>query len=147
MYVQSANSSVHSNGNWHHLLLTYDGSQNTSGINMYFDGSLLSLTSVQNVAPSGVQSSVPFLLGARGLTFSNRLNGNLDCVSIYDSVINISDVWDGSGKPFDISSSNPISWWRMGDYDSYPTLIDRGSGNNNGTMTNMTSASIVDDVP
>ena len=145
LYVQSANSSVHSNGNWHHLLLTYDGSQNTSGINMYFDGSSLSLTSVQNVAPSGVQSSVPFLLGARGLTFSNRLNGNLDEVSIYDSAINISDVWDGSGVPFDISSTNPLSWWRCGDGDTAPILTDNGSASNDGTMTNFSTFST--DVP
>ena len=40
-----------------------------------------------------------------------------------------------------------LSWWRMGDGDTFPTLTDNGSGGNDGTMTNMSSGNIVEDVP
>jgi hypothetical protein len=131
-----------SDGNWHHILITYDVSENT--IQGYTDGSL-SVTKT-NVDPYGTINAHSFdRIGSRA--GGQIYNEKLDEIAVWDNIINISDVWDGNNKPTNISSTNPMHWWRMGDFDSYPTLIDRGSGNNNGTMTNMTSASIVDDVP
>ena len=131
-----------SDGNWHHILITYDVSENT--IQGYTDGSL-SVTKT-NVDPYGTINAHSFdRIGTRA--GGQIYNEKLDEIAVWDNIINISDVWDGNNKPTNISSTNPMHWWRMGDFDSYPTLIDRGSGNNNGTMTNMTSASIVDDVP
>jgi hypothetical protein len=66
-------------------------------------------------------------------------------VAVWNSEINISDVWNGSGVPFDISSTNPLSYWRCGDGDTAPTLTDNGSASNDGTMTNFTTFST--DVP
>ena len=44
------------------------------------------------------------------------------------------------------SSADLTHWWRMGDEDTYPTITDN-AGSINGTMTNMTSGDIVEDVP
>lgn len=129
-------------GLWHHILITYDSSATT--IKGYKDGTLaVTKTNVNVNNPTNAHSFDQ--IGARQNV--GLYNQKLDEIAVWDSIIDISDVWDGSNKPTNLSSTNPIHWWRMGDYDSYPTLIDRGSGNNNGTMTNMTSASIVDDVP
>ena len=62
---------------------------------------------------------------------------------------NVSTIYN-SGVPGDISSLNPLSWWRMGDGtgdtdsgggspgagDTVGTVADQGSGSNNGTGTN-----------
>ena len=40
----------------------------------------------------------------------------------------------------------PTNWWRMGDDDTYPLLLD-GIGNSNFTMYAMNPSSIVNDVP
>jgi len=151
LYTQTTNVSTHSNGNWHHLVVTYDGSRSTSGMTMYFNGSVKSLTIVKNVAPEGIQNSQDFMLGARGSSSSpgSNLNGSLDEVAYFTSELSASDVTSiyNSGSPGDLTSLSPVSWWRNGDGDTFPTLTDNGSGSNNGTMTNMTSGDIVTDVP
>ena len=90
----------------------------------------------------------PFEIGAStsGGVYSN---GAIDEVAIFSTELSASDVTSiyNSGVPNDLSSLSPISWWRMGDGDTFPTLTDNGSGGNNGTMTNMTSGNIITDVP
>jgi hypothetical protein len=139
-------------GNWHHACLTYDGSQLLSGFTLYYDNSSLA------ILPEGTQGTptnvstvglADFMIGARGTAASigSPFNGNLDEVSYFTSELSAGDVSTiyNSGIPNDISSLNPIGWWRCGDGDTSPTLTDNGSGGNNGTMTNFTTFST--DVP
>ena len=120
---------------WHQVVLTYDGTT----LEMYLDN-VSKGTSTGAYSNSGAN----WLIG-KWNNGSNFFNGNIDEVAVWNSAINISDVWNGSGVPFDISSSNPLSWWRCGDGDTAPTLTDNGSGGNDGTMTNFTTFST--DVP
>ena len=70
----------------------------------------------------------------------NYFGGNIDEASIFNSALSSSDISSiyNSGTPNDISSLNPVGWWRMGDNDSGSgtTITDQGSGGNNGTLTN-----------
>ena len=79
---------------------------------------------------------------------SNFFQGNIDEVSLFNTALTDGGVSVGqpaggqiaqvynSGVPNDISSFNPISWWRMGEEANYTgrnwDLIDQGSGGNNG---------------
>ena len=70
----------------------------------------------------------------------NNFGGNIDEAAIFNSALsasNISSIYN-SGVPADISSLNPVGWWRMGDNDSGTgtTITDQGSGGNNGTLIN-----------
>ena len=123
---------------WHNIVGVYNG----VNAKIYVDGNLAVIGT--NI-PSSLSSTAGnnFEIGALDGGFFT--SGNIDEVAIWNSEINISDVWDGSGVPFDISSSNPLSWWRCGDGDTSPTLTDNGSGGNDGTMTNFTTFST--DVP
>ena len=80
---------------------------------------------------------------------TNELLGNIDEVSAFNTELsqaNITDIYN-LGTPTDISAmSGLVSWWRMGDGSTYPTIND-AAGSNNGTMTNMSSANFVTDVP
>ena len=135
--------------NWHHVAVTYDGSQAISGFKIYFDNISQSITTTFNNTPTGVASAAHFMLGARGTTSSKSLflDGGLDEASYFTSELSASDVNTiyGTGVPNDISSLNPVGWWRCGDDDTSPTLTDNGSGGNNGTMTNFSTFST--DVP
>ena len=72
--------------------------------------------------------------------------GLIDEVSFFNSALSATDISTlrggasaGTlGVPADISSLNPVGWWRMGDNDSGTgtTITDQGSGSNNGTLTN-----------
>jgi hypothetical protein len=112
-------------GNWHHACLTYDGSQLLSGFTLYYDNSSLA------ILPEGTQGTptnvstvglADFMIGARGTAASIGIpfNGNLDEVSYFTSELSSGDVSTiyNSGIPNDISSLNPVGWWRCGDGDT-----------------------------
>ena len=127
-YTMSAISS----GTWYHLAVVHDGTNAT----LYLDGSSLGTQSV-SALPSSFGDV--FNLG-RWVANSYYYNGYADEVSIYDSALSASDITAiyNSGTPADISSLNPVAWYRMGDNDSGSgtTITDQGSGGNDGTLNN-----------
>ena len=137
--------------NWIHVVATYNGVGGTNADN----GIKLYLNAVQ--VDSGTNNGGSYTAmhnGTAPVTIGNYnsslfANGHIDEVAIFNSQLSASNVTNiyNSGNPADLSSLSPISWWRNGDSDTYPTLTDNGSGSNNGTMTNMTSGDIVTDVP
>ncbi len=138
-------------GQWHHLLGTYDGTTNANGLKLYIDGDL----NVQGTAGStGINSFTSTELNIGRITGQNVWNflGNIDEVSVWDSdqSTNISTIYN-SGVPNDISSLSPLSWWRMGDEANLTggvwTLTDQGSGGNDGTSNAMDENNRVLDTP
>ena len=106
------------------------------------------LTQQGTLNNSGIRTTTNnWQLGRHSTTF--HYNGLLDEVAVFNSELSASNVTSiyNSGSPADLTSLSPVSWWRNGDGDTFPTLTDNGSGSNNGTMTNMTSGDIVTDVP
>jgi hypothetical protein len=119
---------------WHHLVFTYDGldTQSASSSTVYIDG--VEYTSSQAVGlPS--YSNVNYV--AKG---GANFNGLIDEFAIFNTELTQREVTGiyNSGTPNDISSLNPVGWWRMGDNDggTGTTITDQGSGGNDGTLTN-----------
>ena len=98
-------------------------------------------------------------IGIAGSLNVYPFEGFIDEVAIFDvalSASQITNIYKGetnggsggtNGTPGDLETFSPFDYWRMGDGDTFPTLNDNGSGGNNGTMTNMLSGDIVEDVP
>lgn len=123
---------------WHHLVCV--GDRSASKIKGYLDGGT-PLESTMNSSVSLSASGQPLLIGQH-LTF--YLAGLVDEFSIFDYALSATDVSNiYNGGPNDISSLNPIAWWRMGDNDggTGTTITDQGSGGNNGTLINGASFS------
>ena len=157
----SSPSSTLSVGNWKHILVSYDGgttgsssgSMNTyySRFKFFVDG--VQLTMSNSNSNYGYTNSVDgdvMRMGRKG--YNNdwlKNNCKIDEFSLFDSDVssNISNIYNG-GLPFDLSTlgTPPTNWWRMGDDDTYPLLLD-GIGNSNFTMYAMNPSSIVNDVP
>jgi len=137
-----------SNSIWYHIALTYDGSANASGMLIYVNGAVETMTIVSDGLDGTTTNSANFEIAARdgsGLPF----DGDIDDVALIASELsaaNVSTIYN-SGQPNDISGFSPIGYWKMGDGDTYPTITDSGSGSNNGTMTNMTAADIIGQTP
>ena len=146
---------------WQHIVMTYDGgttgassadiSDYYSRFEIYIDGvAQTPNTSHLNYGWSGAISGQNLRVGK--LDSGNTLSGEkIDELAIWnsDETANVSSIYN-SGTPFDLSTltSDPLHWWRLGDGDTFPTLTDSGSAANcDFTMNNMTSASIVSDVP
>ena len=62
----------------------------------------------------------------------------IDEVALFNTALSASDITSiyNSGAPGDISSLNPVGWWRMGDNNSGSgtTITDKGRGGNDGTF-------------
>ena len=134
---------------WYHVACTYDGrggSTAYNGMTLYINGVAESVTTSGGsyTAMSNTSQNVEI-----GKYSTNELLGNIDETAIFSSELSQSDITAiyGTGVPTSLASLNPLSWWRCGDGDTFPTLTDNGSGGNNGTMTNMDSGDIVEDVP
>ncbi len=129
-------------GQWYNFVFTYDGREGTSardGILGYLNGSLASLSRSSGGNYSGMSSSsAPLYIGRNGNSYSDGL---VDEVAMFDSVLSASNVTAiyNSGVPSDISSLNPVTWWRMGDGiegGSGTTVYDMTGYGNNATLTN-----------
>ena len=117
---------------WIHLVGTFDGTtakiyiDNVKGT----DGATLTSTTLQS-ASSNVEIG-----GSSGLAMFT--DGLIDEVAIWDVELanNERDYLYNNGKPGDISSLQPLGWWRMGDDNNGTgsTITDLGSGGNNGTI-------------
>ena len=124
---------------WYHVAITYDGS-GLSGINIYVNGVLETLTTGGSGYVAMSNTNQPLEIGKY---LSRELFGVIDEVAIFNSELSASDITTiyNSGVPNDLSSFNPISWWRMGEAATYAggawTLTDQGSGGNDGTSTTL----------
>ena len=118
-------------GNWHHILITYDSSANT--LLGYTDGSLTNTKT--SVDPYGTSNFHSFdIIGARA-SGTNVYNEKLDEIAVFDSILDATQVSSiyNSGAPNDLSSLSPIHWWRF-EEGSGTTATDSGSGGINGTL-------------
>lgn len=153
VFKSGSNTSVFSttqinDGLWHHVLCVNDGAD----LKMYIDGTLENTT----VGGGGtmLNGTSYFAIGRREANTPsnyNFLDGNVDEVAVWnsDQSSNINSIYSPSGA-LNLSSLNPVSWWRMGDGDSFSTnwtLIDNGSGGNDGTSVSMPEGARVTDVP
>ena len=83
-------------------------------------------------------------------------NGKIDEVAVWnsDQSANITSIYN-NGVPQSLASLNPLGWWRMGDKSTYSnpggvgnwTLVDQGSGGNDGTSNAMDENNRVLDTP
>ena len=137
---------------WHHLVVTFN--QSASEMKFYGDG-VLKDTKSQAVDVHAGYADV-YLGRFSGNTWG-ILGGNLDEMGNWNSVLTADEVAAiyNSGTPIDltadsgdyVSSGNLDGYWRLGDGDTYPTIQDLSGEGNDGTMTNMTSGDIVEEVP
>ena len=147
------NSTALSNNVWYNVTMVFNGALtgNANRLKAYLNGVELPLT-YNGTVPS-ITTSMPnstFRIGQRYIA-SDHFLGNIDEASVFDYALTSAEVLAIGGTiPTDLSllATPPTNWYRNGDNDTYPTITDVGSAaSNNGTMTNMTSGSIVSDVP
>lgn len=112
-----------STGTWYHVALIHNG---TSAA-LYLNNSQSSSGSQVVVSPTANYGS-SFKIG-EFFAGSFNFNGLLDEVAVFDSALSASNITSiyGGGVPSNISSLNPVGWWRMGDGSD-------GSGNADGTV-------------
>lgn len=138
-------------GNWHNVTFTFVAETLT----VYVDGQAQAVTKVADGTINSIQTnSSNTYIGALPLTggATNYFDGNIDEVAMISTTLTSSQVLElyNGGSAADLSSlsfgDKLISWYRMGDGDTFPTISDVADGND-GTATNMESSDIVGSVP
>ena len=126
-------TTVLNDGNWHNLVYTFN--HTSKEVKAYVDGN--TTPEVTTTFPSYILN-YQFSVGADPL-LSAFFNGNVDECAIFYSVLSTSDITSiyGTGVPNDISSLNPVAWYRF-EEGSGTTAIDSGTGGNNGTINGAT---------
>ena len=148
-----ANAATLSDATWHHVVMTYDGSTNASGIKIYTDGSQTAATNDETGTYVRLRnSSTPLTFGAtEDAGNANRVfEDRMADVVLFDKELSSAEVTEvySSGKVKNMTKfsayDNIISWWKMGDdKDTAATngILDYVGGFHS-TLTN--GASIID---
>ena len=159
-YLTTGSGTRPSEDAWHHFCGVFDPSIGGQRGVVYIDGAAVAFTGTMPTA-SGAKAGENIYIGAYAIGTSHFWAGKLDEVAIWDSALSaaqVTNIYKGeenggsggtNGTTGDLASFSPLGWWRMGDGDTFATLTNHGStgATNNGTMVNMESGDIVEDVP
>ena len=129
--------------NWHHIVATFDG----SNMYLYKDGSQVA---------TGVNSgSITYTtdntwIGRMAPTNSGYFTAKIDEVALWNITLSESQILQvyNNGKPNNISSLSPVSWWRLGEnayFDNNSFIVPNSisgapNGTGSGSITSMISA-------
>ena len=148
-------------GVWNNIIITYDGGttgQSQAQLNDYYSRFDIFINGVSqalnkdhnNYGWSGSIKAEFFRVGRNGNQGNYLRNSCLiDELALWDSdqTANVSDIYN-AGVTHDLSAltAPPVNWWRMGDGDTFPNLLD-GIGSDDFVMFSMSVGDIVNDVP
>ena len=123
--------SIENDGNWHHVVVTWDTSADQ--LKGYIDGSQVGSTVTGLGTWSGTINA--FRVGANSIADNSYVNGHIDQVAIFTSVVSASTLYN-SGTPYDLSSiSNLVGYWEMNEGTGTSVADSSGTGNT-GTLVN-----------
>jgi len=138
-------------GNWHHILATFDGTTNADGIKLWVDGVVVQTGTATS---TGIRTSgaSTFIGGAGWNGLSWNWDGNLDEVSTWSEVKVPNDVRDSvTAIPIDLSGKSGLhSWTRMGDKGVWTilwTLPDESENNYEAFSQNMVETDLEFNTP
>lgn len=140
---------------WYHISWTYDGSQtgNSGRLRVSVDGVDLSDSGTYGGTIPATLGSNSTALTMAGLTIF--FAGNIDEAAFWighaATASQRTELYN-AGVPGDLdaySGGSPTYWWRMGDGDTFSTILNNGTtaGTFDCSMTNMEAGDIVTDVP
>ena len=133
-------TAIPNDANWHNYVATF----NSGTTKIYIDGSEVSGTQT-GTNPSTISSTLgSFFIGRNGAD-NKYTDGLLDEASVFNTALSASDITSiyNNGVPGDISSLNPLGWWRMGDDSndsataggSVATITDSSGNGNDATQS------------
>lgn len=90
-YIRTTTDSNFNDLNWHHVVITYDGSSTSAGMQIYVDGSLVSQTRTNGGTLGTLPTSTTLFVGKRDGR-SEYLGGDLDEIGLFNVELDSSEV-------------------------------------------------------
>jgi hypothetical protein len=108
---------------WYNLIVVYDGSQaNADRFKAYLNGVLLTGATINGTIETITPTfTTDFNIGRIGYAAASYFNGNIDEVALWNTTLTPTDISTIATAPSDLSTYNPIAWYRMGDNSTYQT--------------------------
>ena len=152
-YLQVISTNTITGSDWKNVVITYDGSQNVNGFNIYINKVPETLVTLQNITPSGILNSANFQISGRsGLTLYDGYISNLSYWNTDLTPAQVTEIYN-QGLPSDLNShsaySNLVSWWQLGEnssFDGNDWICADEKGTNNGTSVSMPVGALVNGV-
>ena len=134
--IVDSGSGLENDGNWHHVVFTWESGSKTSANNitrLYIDGSLTDSDAIGN---SWADASAPseLAIGRNSIQSNAYFNGHINDVAIFSDVLSNSEVTAiyNSGSPKDESShSGLVAYYTMEAYSDEDSTLADDSGNSN----------------
>lgn len=148
-YLSVRTNNAFNDGNWHDVLVTYNGTSGPSGVVFYVDGARQPTTTVNNTLSATIANSAPLTIGIQSTALGAPFIGNMSIVALYNAVVGLADarILTLAGPHPDLLALGPtanlVGLWRMGDGATFPTIPDDSVNNNVATMINMESTDII----
>ena len=131
--VNTSSDSAFSDGKWHHLVMTYNGTGH-GGVIFYLDGAVKSSSADLTGSVGSITYSLGLALGAYSDGYSDNYDGAMKQALIYSDVLSSSEVTTlyNSGTPVTSpSTSNLVARYDLG------TNANDSQGSINGTTNNV----------
>lgn len=113
-------------GTWHHHGMTYDGSDDPSGMKLFLDGIELSPSFSQDTLAGEITSTNEFVIGAidNGGSPSQFVNGKVDMATVYNRAIDAEEMaYLATPLAFPPSISNCIDFWPIGENNDNGSVV------------------------
>ena len=150
-----------SDTDWHHFVVTYDGSSNANGVFMYLDSIQIGKVILANTLAASISTTGSLLIGAldAGAGALNHWRGWMDELSLWNKELSpgeVRGVYTPYHCPADLADHSAyvdlISWWRFGDDPLDDDIADTGNlqdqkGGNNGVPRLTEGDEFVNEVP
>jgi len=141
-------ASLENDGNWHHVVFTWEYGSKTAANNeckMYVDGSNTATNSIGSDNWNDGTGPAAIVFGVNGVNagYGNPWNGHMNDIALFTDKLTASEVSAiyNSGSPKDESGhSGLVAYYTMEDYsDGDTSLADDSSNSYNLTITNSTN--------
>ena len=152
--VAKANGFDFNDGLWHHVVVTYDGSEDASGVKFYRDSVEDTNVQILSNSFSGNSPNVPsvdFKVGTKyKYSGSNFYNGKMSNVQIWDVALTgekVTTLYNGGTPTLTPPNQSDLkAWYKLDNTATFSTnwTVPDASGNaNTGTSSGMTEQSLV----
>ena len=147
---QKTDDAVLTEGQWHRIVATYDGSQTDAGFKIYMDGALIASSASNDIFSANLTTHLTIGRTNRTSGSTNDFAGKMSDFQVWDTVWSLADVtYDYLNPEKLITSQNPSSnsasnlrvWYPMNDTGvTNPQTVIFDGANSGGLTSNYVSS-------
>ncbi len=145
LYMISTNTEMVAD-EWQNVIVTYDGSASASGVTMYRNGAVVTMTTTYDTLSATSVSPSTTRLGSRD-NDTKELTGSFDQCAIWTKELSAAEValvYNSGNPDLDLttlgSASDLALYTKIGEDDTHPTLTDSSGNGIDGTLTGTTAS-------